>query len=104
MSAPITSGTNQVDAVAIPTTPERAGKPVIPRLGMRIQATFDRGQIFTGTITRVGKQDEGHSNKKDKRKQVEIEIQYDDASLEIIMFPDPDISLLLPGTIADHFC
>jgi hypothetical protein len=104
MSAPLTSGANQVDAVAIPTTPEGTGKPVVPRLGMRVQATFDRGQIFSGTITRVGKRDEAHNNKKSKRKQVEIEIQYDDGSMEIIMFPDPEISLLLPGTTVIHLC
>ena len=101
MSAPITAGANEVDAVAIPTTPEGAGKPVIPRLGMRVQATFDRGQVYHGTITRVGKPDESTS-KKNKRKQVEIEIQYDDSSMEIVMFPDPDISLLLPGTTVNR--
>lgn len=98
MSAPLTPGSNEVDAVAIPTTLEGAGKPVIPRLGMRIQATFDRGQIFHGVITRVGRPDEAHSNKKSRKKRIEIEIQYDDGSMEIINFPDPEISLLLPGT------
>lgn len=96
MSAPLTSG--EVDAVAIPTTPDGVGKPVIPRLGMRIKATFDRGEVFQGTITRVTKPKEDASHKKNrKRKKVEIEIQYDDGSNEIVMFPDPDLTLVLPG-------
>ncbi|CAB9519085.1 specific demethylase 5C [Seminavis robusta] len=98
MSAPLS--TNQVDAVAIPTTAEGSGKPVIPVPGMRVKVTFDRGQGFEGTISKVGTPvEEGVKSK--KRMHVEIEIQYDDGSSEVLMFPDPDVSLLLPEAEPD---
>ena len=65
-----------------------------PGTGMRVKVRFDKSQYFCGTVVKV----KDSSASKKKRKQVEILIRYDDGSSEPALYPDPDISLLMPGT------
>jgi hypothetical protein len=64
-----------------------------PGTGMRVKVRFDKNQYFRGTVVKV----KDSSASKKKRKQVEILIRYDDGSSETALYPDPDISLLMPG-------
>ena len=105
MSPPLSS--DEVDAVAIPTTPHHhhggggKSKPaILPRVGMRVKAVFENNHVFQGTISRVAKPDDATSStssKKKKRKKTSIEILYDDGSIEVANFPDPEITLMSPG-------
>jgi hypothetical protein len=97
MSAPLTS--DKIDAVAIPGGSSSSGKALKPHPGMRVKANLEKGELQYGTIIKVDAGDAGaeSSGKKKKKKKCQVEIQYDEGSSEVITFPDPDISLFLPG-------
>lgn len=101
MSAPLTAE-DEVDAVAIPTTANGTRNAIIPKEGMRVSVKFDQDESYSGTILKVNTSESNNNatssaaNKK-KRKQVEIQIKYDDGAFETANFPDPDISLQMPG-------
>jgi hypothetical protein len=105
-SAPITSGNANDDVVAVPASAgyHPPADQVVPAPGMRIKARFDKNQFFHGTITSVTEKDgdavgsSAKGKKKKKKKVVKIVIQYDDGSNEETIFPDPDITLVMPGT------
>lgn len=67
-----------------------------PGVGMRVKVRFDKNQYFCGTVVKV--KDAGT---KKKRKQSEVLVRYDDGSSETAIYPDPDIALLMPGTLRD---
>jgi len=97
MSAPL-SATDEVDAVAVPST-AAAKRNSIPRVGMQVKSVFDHGHLYHGTITKIIRPDDnGEAAKKKKRKKIVMEILYDDGSTEVADYPDPDISLISPGT------
>jgi hypothetical protein len=106
-SAPITSGKDDVVAVPTSTTLHQPmDQQVIPAIGMRVKARFDKDQYFHGTITTVEEREEGGNSsksKKKKRKEVYVTILYDDGSTEEAAFPDPDITLVMPGTFLCKF-
>ena len=95
-STPLTRS-GEVDAVAIPAGPGGSSSMVVPEEGMRVKVRFDRDQFYYGTISSVVEKDSDKKKKK-KRKSVDIKIKYDDGSSETAVFPDPDISLVMPGT------
>jgi len=94
-SAPIT-GNGVDDVVAIPAAPGLASELTLPSKGMRVKVRFDRDEFYYGTIESV-EEPEG-ADKKKKRKEVSIVIEYDDGSTEEAVYPDADISLVMPGT------
>ena len=66
-----------------------------PAVGMRVRVRFSKDRSFDGTITMVQE-----STSKKKRKPVfKISINYDDGSKETLLYPDPDVSLLMPGKL-----
>jgi chemotaxis protein histidine kinase CheA len=96
-SAPITSPDNE-DVVAIPApTSGGSNGMVLPNAGMRVKVRFEKDKFYYGTIQSVDEVEE--EKKKKKRKNVDIMIQYDDGSSEEAVFPDPDITLVMPGTL-----
>lgn len=103
-SSPV-STSDKVDAVAIAAAPGGSGGKVVPEEGMRVQVRFDSDQFYHGSITSV-KEKETEKGKKKKKKAVEISIRYDDGSTEAAVFPDPDITLVMPGKFSDklRFC
>lgn len=102
-SAPMTSGKD--DVVAVPTTSsmhQPMDQQVIPAVGMRVKARFDKNQFYHGTIEKVTERDEGTTSsksKKKKKKTIHVTIAYDDGSTEETSFPDPDITLAMPGKL-----
>lgn len=104
-SAPITGESGDDDAVAIPTSPtmhQPIDQQVVPAVGMRVKARFDKNQYYHGTITKVVEKEEGGNSaksKKKKRKAVHMTILYDDGSTEETTFPDPDVTLAMPGML-----
>jgi hypothetical protein len=91
----------QVDAVAIPTTSTTSaggGSTNLPEEGMRVKVRFERGQFYYGTILTVAEQNGEKGKKSRKRRLADIVIKYDDGSEENAIFPDPDITLCMPGT------
>jgi hypothetical protein len=62
-----------------------------PEPGMKVQVRFEKGQYYCATIIEATK-------KKIKRQtQLYIKVRYDDGVEEEIGYPDPDVTLLLPG-------
>jgi hypothetical protein len=98
-SAPISSSEND-DVVAIPAAPGGASnnEMLLPTKGMRVKVRFEKDRSYYGTILTVDKKTEPEGKKKRKKKNVDIVIQYDDGSTEEAIFPDPDITLVMPGT------
>jgi hypothetical protein len=100
-STPV-STSDKVDAVAMAAAPGGSGGKSVPEEGMRVKVRFDRDQFYYGCITNV-KEKETEKGKKKKKKNVEIGIRYDDGSTEAAIFPDPDITLVMPGTFVRSF-
>lgn len=94
-SSPITNDA-RVDAIAVPLA---NGKELFenlePEPGMRVRVRFDHDMWYSGTIVSVGEGAEYDH----KKGQVlyDVRIRYDDGSSEETKFPDPDISIYLPG-------
>jgi hypothetical protein len=111
-SAPITSGP-VVLAIADPTsnggddnigrsgTPRAAPRVLEPARGMRVRVRFEKNEWYNGTITKSVEQPSPppSSKKKKKPKSFMLQIRYDDGSVEELRYPDPDVALLLPGTL-----
>lgn len=96
-SAPISRG-NSDDVVAIPGTVGASSSELMaPSQGMRVKVRFDRDQYYYGTIISVEEKLETEKGKKKKKKSVMTIVQYDDGSQEEASFPDPDITLVMPG-------
>jgi len=92
-SSPLTS--DGVEAVAFADPGNSLAPNVIaPEPGMRVKVRFEQTKQYCGTITQVT---QTVASKK-KRKQNTISVVYDDGFSEDIMYPDPDVTLLLPGT------
>lgn len=100
-SSPINDGED--DVVAVPASQASGGKGSMrqgaPSKGMRVKVRFDKDQFYYGTIEKVvtGDKAEKGEKKKKRKKNVKILIRYDDGSSEDAIFPDPDISLVMPG-------
>lgn len=73
---------------------------ILPEVGMKVKVRFEDDQYLGGVITSV--KDADASKTKRKRKQVDVTVRYDDGSDEVFLFPDPDLSLQLPGR--SKFC
>lgn len=103
-SSPV-STSDKVDAVAIAAAPGGSGGKAAPEEGMRVKVRFDCDQFYHGSIISV-KEKETEKGKKKKKKAVEIGIRYDDGSTEAAVFPDPDITLVMPGKLLHklRFC
>ena len=98
-SAPISSS-NRDDVVAIPSAVgASSSEMIVPTEGMRVKVRFDRDQFYYGTITGVEEKTEAEKGKKKKKKSVKIVVLYDDGSTEDAPFPDPDITLVMPGKL-----
>jgi hypothetical protein len=63
-------------------------KNMKPEEGMRVRVKYERNQWYSGTIVDVDNNGKGET---------EITVQYDDGSMEHAIYPDPDITLYLPG-------
>jgi hypothetical protein len=88
---------------AIPVT------AIIPQKGMRVKVKFAKNQYFNGTITKIVETKHQHSThnvdvKKKKAPVAKVHVRYDDGSEEKFEYPDPDLSLLMPGTSIYVFC
>lgn len=110
---------NEADdvVVAIPTSAgyQPQTSQVAPAVGMRVKTRFDKDKYYYGTINAVtekeveatsssankGKRQTKNNNNNKKKIDLEISIKYDDGSAEVSVFPDPDISLVMPGTYMD---
>ena len=91
-STPISSGD---DVVALPVAPGGSKHEMVaPTTGMRVKVRFDQNQFYYGTLIGVEEKLDGE---KGKKKSISITVQYDDGSIEDAPFPDPDISLVMPG-------
>eukprot|EP00934_Nitzschia_sp_Nitz4_P004114 Nitzschia sp. Nitz4//scaffold47_size129522//67235//74024//NITZ4_003555-RA/size129522-augustus-gene-0.109-mRNA-1//1//CDS//3329552812//4104//frame0 len=105
-SAPISG--NDDDVVALPADHAAAKKDwtqYAPTVGMRVKVRFDQDQFYYGTIidadeNGAGGGDDDTDDGKSKSA-VDIVIRYDDGSTEDAFFPDPDISLVMPGNEMD---
>lgn len=95
-SAPLSDDT-KVEAVAM--TSKEMSDDLEPEEGMRVRVRFERDVWFSGTIVSVG--DDEYDEKK-KQTMYDIRIHYDDGSIEDTRFPDPDISIYLPGTSCQY--
>lgn len=85
---------DKVDAVAMPVTGKN-NENLEPQEGMRVKVRFENNEYYAGTIVDVGDED---FDKKKRQTFYEIWIDYDDGTSEEAVFPDPDISLFLPGS------
>ena len=85
-SAPITSAEEEAD-------------DVYPEEGMRVRVRYEHDQYYVGTILEVGDEE---LDKKTNKNLTDIRIQYDDGSTEEAYYPDPDITLYLPGKQDDN--
>jgi len=84
---------NKKDAVA------KKGKSAgLPKVGMRVSVRFDKGKMYGGAITKVKPL---KKQKKDKKGECNITIQYDDGTSEETAFPDPDIVVNYQGCPPD---
>ena len=99
-SAPLTSS-DKVDAVAIPAAPGGSAGSAVPEKGMRVKVRFEQDQFYYGHITHVTEKEQ-EKGKKKKKRSAEITIRYDDGSTETAIFPDPDITLVMPGKHLDR--
>ena len=84
---------SKVDTVAVPLSGKDLSE-LEPEEGMRVRVRFEHDVWFSGTIVSVS--DEEYDQRK-KQATYEICIHYDDGSIENTVFPDPDISIYLPG-------
>lgn len=84
---------SKVDTVAVPLSGKDLSE-LEPEEGMRVRVRFEHNVWFSGTIVSVS--DEEYDQKM-KQATYEISINYDDGSTENTVFPDPDISIYLPG-------
>ncbi len=116
-SAPLTgsggdpNNDDEVDdvVVAIPTSAgyQPPSSQVAPAVDMRVKTRFDKDKYYYGTITAVtekevdtttkGKKQTKSNGGNKKKVDLEISIKYDDGSVEVSSFPDPDIGLVMPG-------
>jgi hypothetical protein len=69
---------------------------ILPAVGMRVKVRYDKDRFFVGSIASTGEPQVVMNGKK-KRTRVEVTIQYDDGVVEELTYPDPDLSLLMPG-------
>jgi hypothetical protein len=69
---------------------------IFPAVGMRVKVRYDRDRFFVGSIASTGEPQVVMNGKK-KRTKVEVTVQYDDGVVEKLTYPDPDVSLLMPG-------
>ena len=93
-SAPISSGRN--DVLAVPASSDKSHlRRGIPSRGMRVKVRFDKDIFYFGTIEKVDTPKE--DAKKKQKRHHDIHIRYDDGSLEKVEFPDPDVTLVMPG-------
>jgi hypothetical protein len=93
--------------VAIPTSAgyQPPSSQVAPAVGMRVKTRFDKDKYYYGTISAVTEKEvespssKGKRQTKNNKKKIDLEIaiKYDDGSAEVSVFPDPDISLVMPG-------
>ena len=113
-SAPLTGDPHLAVAVAVADAPtsskSSATSSLIPERGMRVKVRYDRNQWHPGTIARsvewpdprgskkAAKSKGSKNSKSPPRKRYKLSIRYDDGSREELVYPDPDVSLLLPGT------
>ncbi|CAJ1952558.1 unnamed protein product, partial [Cylindrotheca closterium] len=108
-------GVNEdVDQVEYPYDPEKKSSPlqgeeplanttsaspwrgmIVPINGMKARVRFENDLFYYGTIETVLEKSE--DNKKRRKSAFEISIQYDDGSMEETTYPDPDISIVMPG-------
>ncbi|CAJ1940739.1 unnamed protein product [Cylindrotheca closterium] len=68
---------------------------IVPINGMKARVRFENDIFYYGTIESVIEKSE--DNKKRRKSAFEISIQYDDGSVEETTYPDPDISIVMPG-------
>ena len=96
-SAPITTnvGGDSDAIIAIPATGEDRSS-LLPVAGMKVKVRFENDQYYYGTLVKVEKQPE-KNKKKSQRPSAKIWIQYDYGSTEDLVFPDPDVVLVMPG-------
>jgi hypothetical protein len=83
-SAAVTSESNKSKS----PPPPMKKTTLAPAEGMRVKVKYERDQWYNGTITDIDDDGQG---------QTEITIEYDDGSSEHASYPDPDITLCLPG-------
>lgn len=104
-SAPITSGSVAL-AIADPSAGSAGGAKgsrarglLEPSDGMRVRVRFEKDEWYNGTVVesleRTAPPTAG--KKKTPPKTYILKIRYDDTSIEEIVYPDPDVALLLPG-------
>jgi hypothetical protein len=91
---------SKVDTVAVPLSGKDLSE-LEPEEGMRVRVRFEHNVWFSGTIVSVS--DEEYDQKM-KQATYEISINYDDGSTENTVFPDPDISIYLPGKLCTLHC
>lgn len=98
-SAPIGIGGIE-DSMAVPANehyqPSHSMEHVLPTQGMRVKVRFRKDEEHHGTITSAIPEENKDGGKR-KQRNVKITVRYDDGSTEDAIFPDPDISLVMPG-------
>jgi F/Y-rich N-terminus len=96
-AAPIVTTGFPVTDTAINDVMTTTTNQILPEVGMKVRVRFENDQYFGGVITSVGEPSGGGAKTKRKRKQVDVTVRYNDGSTEAFLFPDPDLSLELPG-------
>ena len=96
----VQTGFSQTDS-AIEELMTSTPAQILPEVGMRVKVRFDDDEYVVGVITSVGEADVAKTKR--KRKQLDVNVRYPDGSDELFLFPDPDLSLLLPGKLAKRF-
>jgi hypothetical protein len=91
-SAPI-SNDGKVDTAVSISAKDEAFEP---EEGMRVRVRFDNNMWYSGTILSVAI-DGAFYDHSQKKMVYDIRIHYDDGSIEDTHFPDPDVSIYLPG-------
>jgi hypothetical protein len=98
-STPIVStGSVKNDALISNAVKSTRRSSIVPKIGMRVKVSCDKDHYFTGTIATVGEPKLVVTNGKKKRKRYDIIVHYDDGLKEEMLFPDPDLELISPGT------
>lgn len=75
-------------------------KQVYPEPGMRVKVRLEENKYSYGTVTDVGAP-RIVTVKRKRKKTVELSVQYDEGAIETFNFPDPDLSLVMPGVVPD---
>jgi hypothetical protein len=104
-SNPIFSDDNNEDednVVALPATLD--DHHVVPTPGMRVKARYTKDDFYFGTISKVTEKQDDTSGKSKKKNVFDITIEYDGGYSEECAFPDPDISLVMPGASKRSLC